>query len=264
MAISKALLSVDSAKAVKAQGYGYLNGIHYMAPASSAGVGNLCQGASQGCITHCLGIYSGQAAMVADLEHGVNNVRASRIAKARAFMANRAEYLNELGLAIAKLRRQAAADGLKPVARLNGSTDIPFERMAFVIGARLAKAIGAQAGARMTLLAAFPDVQFVDYTKIASRLVKAPANLSLTFSRSETNESECVDALAAGHNVAVIFGDGLPDTWNGYPVIDGDKHDLRHLDPIGVVVGLSPKGAKIKTDRTGFVVWGDSARRAAA
>ena len=37
-------------------------------------------------------------------------------------------------------------------------------------------------------------------------------------------------------------------------MIDGDLHDLRHLDPKGVVVGLSSKGNKVKRDMSGFVV----------
>jgi hypothetical protein len=46
----------------------------------------------------------------------------------------------------------------------------------------------------------------------------------------------------------------MPETWNGYRVINGDEHDLRHLDPKGVVVGLSPKGHKAKRSTSGFVV----------
>jgi hypothetical protein len=239
------LLSVDSAKAEKAVKYGYLNGIHYMAPASTSGF-NLCPKATQGCIDLCLGKYSGQAGMTSDLENGTNSVRESRIAKARLFMADREAYMRHLERQIARLVAKAAKAGLKPCVRLNGSTDIAFERMAYA---------GAD-GQRMTLLQRFPDVQFVDYTKIASRLDKAPANLSLTFSRSERNEAECMAALARGHNVAIVFAHGLPVSrvWNGYRVIDGDKHDLRHLDPKGIVVGLSPKGRKAKNDVSGFVL----------
>jgi hypothetical protein len=111
-------------------------------------------------------------------------------------------------------------------------------------------------GRRLTLLARFPSVQFVDYTKIASRMDKAPANLSLTFSRAENNEAECLELLAKGHNVAIVFAHGLPVSrnWNGYRVIDGDRHDLRQLDPKGCVVGLSPKGRKAKADMSGFVL----------
>ena len=68
----------------------------------------------------------------------------------------------------------------------------------------------------------------------------------------------------AGCNVAVIFGDGLPETWNGYAVIDGDLHDLRHLDPRGgVVVGLAPKGNKAKKSDSPFIVRGYAIREAA-
>jgi len=240
------LLSVDSAKAAKATGYGYLNGIHYMAPHNEAGAGNLCSHASPQCILHCLGKYSGQASMVADLENGTNSVRESRKAKARMFMSERQTYLRHLEKQIARLVAKAAREDLTPCVRLNGSTDIAFERM------RLGTS-------RQTLLERFLDVQFVDYTKVSSRFKNIPANLSLTFSRSETNESECLELLAQGHNVAVIFGKGLPETWHGYTVINGDLHDLRHKDPKGVVVGLSPKGHKAKRDTSGFVLFDYSA-----
>lgn len=235
------LLSVDSAKAEKATKYGYLNGIHYMAPYSTAGVGNLCPSATDGCKALCLGKYSGQASMVADLENGTNSTRDSRIAKARMFMSERETYLRHLERQIAKLVAKAAKAGLKPCVRLNGSTDIAFENMRY----------GPD---RLSLLDRFPDVQFVDYTKIASRLAKAPRNLSLTFSRAENNDAACLDVLARGHNVAIVFGNGLPDTWNGYTVVNGDLHDLRHLDPKGVVIGLTPKGSRAKNDTSGFVL----------
>ena len=240
MDISNRLFSVDSAKALKAQGYGYLNAIHYMAPADTAGVGNLCPDATDGCKALCLGLFSGQAAMVSDLEHGDNSVRRSRRAKAQAFMRDRAAYMAELERQIRAQQRAAARLGLTLVVRLNGSTDIAWEKIRYGEG-------------RLTLLERFREVQFVDYTKNARRLATAPANLSLTLSLSETNDAACLDALAAGHNVAIIFRKEKPATWHGFEVIDGDKHDLRHLDPKGVVVGLTPKGAKAKADRSGMV-----------
>jgi hypothetical protein len=101
----------------------------------------------------------------------------------------------------------------------------------------------------------FPDVAFVDYTKIVSRFArKLPANYHLTLSRSETNEGECLEALERGINVAVVFAD-KPATWHGFECIDGDEHDLRQLDPRGgYVIALSPKGSKAKRDLSGFVV----------
>jgi hypothetical protein len=86
---------------------------------------------------------------------------------------------------------------------------------------------------------------------------KMPENYRLTFSRSEKNEDIADGFIKRGGNVAVVFstrkGRALPDTYLGAPVIDGDEHDLRFLDPRGVVVGLRAKG-KAKTSRSDFVV----------
>jgi hypothetical protein len=117
---------------------------------------------------------------------------------------------------------------------------------------------------KRTIFDMFPHVQFVDYTKSVKRALahargELPPNYHLTFSRSETNEADCLKVLEAGGNVAVVFADGKPMRWHGYPVIDGDKHDLRHLDPRGVVVGLAPKGVKARRDTSGFVVRGEVA-----
>jgi hypothetical protein len=43
-----------------------------------------------------------------------------------------------------------------------------------------------------------------------------------------------------------------PD-WRGFPIVNGDDHDLRFLDPGPSIVALKAKG-KAKLDRTGFVV----------
>ena len=272
------IFSTDSAKAIKAGGYGYLNAIHYMAPASTAGVGNLCAHASLECIALCLGTYSGQAAMVADLENGTNSVRESRKYKARLFMKNRAVYMNETARAIIKILRKADRENLIPCIRLNGSTDISWERIRFKIDAKTSKALAVYYGEiesvdidetyyesrEFTLLSLFPIVQFVDYTKNPKRLYSKPSNLDLTLSYSARNSADCVKALLDGHNVAMVFHGGLPDWFAGFPVIDGDKHDLRHLDAKGgFIVGLSPKGNKAKKDKSGFVVdWrNDSGRK---
>jgi hypothetical protein len=86
---------------------------------------------------------------------------------------------------------------------------------------------------------------------------KMPENYRLTFSRSEKNEDIADCFIKRGGNVAVVFStkkkDALPETYLGAPVIDGDTHDLRFLDPRGVVVGLRAKG-KAKTSRSDFVV----------
>lgn len=251
------LFSTDNAKAAKASGYGYLNAVHYMAPHELAGVGNLCSHASWQCIALCLGQYSGQAAMVTDLEAGTNPTRESRKLKAQLFMRSRGDYMNRLARDIIRLDAKAQRDGLKLCVRLNGSTDIVWERVSFAIDAKTAKALRlpAYAGRVMTLPQIFPAIQFVEYTKNPTRLGKAPANLDLTLSYSGDNAQACVDALLTGHNVAMVFHGALPESFAGFPVINGDLHDLRHLDRKGgVIVGLTPKGRKAKLDQTGFVV----------
>jgi len=233
--------SVDSPKAIKANSFGWLNAINYMAPAATAGFGDFCPDASDGCRSICLGEHSGQAAMRKDGEDNV--VTISRKNKIAYFMRDRQAFLSEACYHINKLKDQALANDLKLAVRLNGSTDIAFE--------------GIRDNAGKTIFDHFPEIQFLDYTKNARRFKrKLPDNYHLTFSRSETNEAQCQELLEQGHNVAVIFAHGLPvrrKLW-GARIIDGDKHDLRFLDPRGVIVGLSPKGNKAKRDMSGFVL----------
>lgn len=266
------LFSTDSAKAAKANGYGYLNAIHYMAPHDFGGAGSVCSHATPECIAECLGWFSGQAAMTSDLENGTNSVRESRKLKAQLFMRARPDYLNRLARDILAMERKARREGLTLCVRLNGSSDIAWERLRFVPDAKTIKALAARkpvasvpaTAAPVSLVDLFHWIQFVDYTKNPGRMGKTPSNLHLTLSYSGRNEAECVAALARGCNVAVIFGDGLPETWNGHAVIDGDLHDLRHLDPRGgVVVGLAPKGNKAKKSDSPFIVRGYQEREAA-
>lgn len=239
------LFSTTSAKAIKADAFGYLNAIHYMAPHTSGGKGNLCAGASSECIELCLGKYSGQAAMVSDLESGTNSVRESRKRKAELFFADTRAYCVRLADDVGKLQAKAAKLKKLLCIRLNGSQDVPWERIRFDYGLRL----------NVTIFELFPMVQFVDYTKLPERIISPPKNLHLTFSFSGQNWTMCQKLLNLGRNVAVIFGEGLPTAYEGYEVINGDLHDLRHLDPrTGVIVGLTPKGRKAKTMKSAFIV----------
>jgi len=239
------LFSTDSAKAIKADAFGYLNAIHYMAPHTSGGVGNLCAGASPECIAACLGKYSGQAAMVADLENGTNSVRESRKRKAELFFEDPKAYCVRMADDIGKLYVKAVKLEKLLCIRPNGSQDVPWERIRFDYGTLH----------NVTIFELFPLVQFVDYTKLPERMIAPPANLHLTFSFSGHNWAMCEKLLKLGRNVAVIFGEGLPEVYQGHMVINGDLHDLRHLDPrTGVIVGLSPKGRKAKAMQSAFII----------
>jgi hypothetical protein len=227
----KSLLSIDTnAKTVKGQRKGYLTGILYLAPDRLSGLINVCVHASDGCRQTCL--YSaGRGAF--------NSVQKARIAKTAHYVKDRQAFLATLTENVASVIRKAKAKRMHPVIRLNGTSDIGWERY--------------------TVIQAFKTTRFYDYTKNYDRMLtfldgKLPSNYSLTFSRSETNEAQCLEVLKRGGNVAVVFrSKTLPTHWNGYPVINGDENDLRFLDPKGVVVGLTAKG-KAKTDTTGFVV----------
>lgn len=254
--------SVDSSKAIKAQKWGYLNAINYMAPHKSGGVGNLCSHASPACISLCLGLESGQAAMVSKAT-GTNAVRQSRERKARYFMNDRQGYMREMMLHIARLARKASKMGFWLAVRPNGSTDIAYEGIRIFVTPEFAAQLHEISGFQITsglhtIFSAFPGILFLDYTKNFNRFNRVlPSNYHLTFSRSEINDVKALELLEKGVNVAVVFRGGLPASWNGYQVIDGDEHDLRFLDPQGVkgvVVGLSPKGLKAKHDKSGFVL----------
>ena len=239
------LLSTTSHKAKLAGEFGYLNGIHYMAPARVAGVGNLCPDASEACKSICLGEHAGMVSVY-------SSVMQSRINKARTFMHDRKSYIAGLRKALALLQRQAAKQGLIPVARLNGSTDINW--------------LALHDGNRLPLVREFPGLQFVEYTKAIDRMLdycagKVASNVHLTFSFSGENWDKCEQVLRAGGNVAVCFGCDTPAKFCGFETIDGDASDLRHLDPdmrgkgCGKIVALKPKGSKAKKDTSGFVVW---------
>ena len=122
---------------------------------------------------------------------------------------------------IRKAIAYAATRGLKPVFRLNGTSDIRWKRV--------------EACGLPNVMAHFPHVQFYDYTKIANRR-DVPANYHLTFSLAENNDPQAFAALANGLNVAVVFRNkALPESYVGVPVFCGDESDLRFLDPRGVV-----------------------------
>jgi hypothetical protein len=136
-------------------------------------------------------------------------------------------------------RELARAGSMRLVARLNVVSDVAWEREF------------------PGLFAVFPTVQFMDYTKDIARVLdrNRPANYHLTFSRSEGNEEDCHRALAAGHNVTVVFREPLfPARFWSHPVIDGDVNDLRFLDQRPCIVALKAKGAGGRRDTTGFVL----------
>lgn len=229
------LLSAGSnAKTVKGDGSEYVTAIMYLTPWKSAGI-NVCPMAEEAkCIEGCLNS-AGRGAF--------NSVQAGRARKTEWFATNRETFMQQLHKDIMSFSKFCAKLGVTPCVRLNGTSDIRWE---------LIKVAGFA-----NIFEAFPDVIFYDYTKIANRKVKA-SNYHLTWSysgASDTYVQGFTKALANGLNIAVVFRnkESVPVQFNGVNVIDGDRDDLRFLDPKGVVVGLYAKG-KARKDTSGFVV----------
>lgn len=238
------LLTVGNPKIEKGIAKGYLTAVLHLAPGKLSGF-QVCPKATDGCLAACLntagrgGIAKGGNLDYAALLAGKRNViQEARIRRTRWYFEDRPAFMAALVADIHKLVKLAAKHGLKPAVRLNGTSDIPWERVA-VAGAA-------------NVMALFPTLQFYDYTKRGNRSA-LPANYRLTFSLAENNDADALAVLARGGNVAAVFrSKTLPATWNGYRVIDGDESDLRFLDPAGCVVGLYAKG-NAKRDQSGFV-----------
>ena len=231
--IKQTLLTAGNAKIVKGEKLGYLTkGIH-LAPANLSGY-ETCRWRSKGCTMACLNT-AGRGQM--------QNTQDSRIAKTRLFFEQRNDFLAKLTKEIASSIKSAIKKGMKAVFRPNLTSDIEWENIETEQGE--------------TIFQKFPETQFYDYTKSFARMKaflngELPSNYHLTFSRSEHNEKIAKLVLSMGGNVAVVFRNQLPATWNGFEVVDGDESDLRFLDKQGVVVGLIEKGLA-KKDSTGFV-----------
>lgn len=221
------LLSEANPKIVKGEKYGYLTKILHLAPHKSSGF-NVCKNASKGCSEACL-FYQGRGQMT--------SVQKARLRKTEMFFENKSEFMDTLHKEIKQTMKQAERKNMTPAIRLNGTSDIPWERVKY--------------GNHKNVFEAFPDLQFYDYTKRTDRK-DLPSNYHVTFSLSEDNDEAAKEALKNGMNVAVVFRDELPETFWGYPVYDGDDTDLRFLDPQGHVIGLKAKGSA-KKDTSGFV-----------
>lgn len=212
----KPLLSKNNKKTIKGEKLGYITYILYMSPFTQNSKGiNVCSHASAGCAESCL-VGSGM----------YENVKNGRIRKTEYFLSDRVGFLTQLKDEIAKLVKKH--DGKENVVfRLNGTSDLRYEKFKIFEG--------------KNIFESYPNVQFYDYTKNWLRFdTELPANYHLTFSRSETNGDKALELLARGINVAMVF-DNLPETYKGYPVINGDESDLRFKDGKGVIVGLKYK-----------------------
>lgn len=226
----KPLLTIGGdAKTRKGEKYGVLTGIMYLTPYLGSGR-NLCPMAEVNkCYSACL--YTAGRGKTSSVQVGRLRRTHWYNVDPRGFI----EFLIERE--IPRLIREADKRELTPMVRLNGTSDIVWERK------------------HPEVFESFPELQFYDYTKIPTRY-DLPSNYHLTWSYSGANpnaDAHMEAALHHGMNVATVFRKEVPGTWRGFTVVDGDANDIRPWDDFPVIVGLKAKGDARKDD-SGFVV----------
>jgi len=217
-------------KTNKSLALGYATYIMHLSPSKKSG-NNVCPAATPGCIASCLD-ESGRGQWVYDKKGNFNPIHKARLNRTNFFFNDRSAFLDQLKKEMESAIKSALKKGFKPAFRLNGTSDIRWENYG--------------------IIETFSDHTFYDYTKIYNRK-NIPSNYNLTFSRAESNHKETQSALVNGLNIAAVFRNELPKTFLNTRVINGDKHDLRFLDPKNSIVGLIAKG-KAKKDTSGFVI----------
>ena len=237
------LLSTGNPKVLKGIKQGYNTYILHLAPATLSGH-EVCPKRTIGCTDSCLNL-AGRGGMFKRGEV-TNVIQEARIRKTKLFFSDRDAFMALLVKDINLAFKQSARLGLIPVFRLNGTSDLSWEKYPVKMGNVIYS----------NIFNAFGFVQFYDYTKVLGRKIANIPNYHLTFSAADGNDTDVLKAIQQGYNIATVFGIKktlpMPETYLGRPVFNGDESDLRFLDPKGVVVGLYAKG-KAKKDTTGFV-----------
>lgn len=233
--------SIGQAK--KATGLSYLGGINisakmiknkkvfnqrtyslYLAPAKLSGY-EVCKFASTFCRKGCLNT-SGRAGMEHNMEK--KTITNARIKKTRLFFEHKQFFMDWLVAEIQMEKNKAEANGEGFSIRLNCTSDIDWAQV--------------EAKNGYNIFELFPTVDFYDYTKNPAKFINKPNNYHLTFSFSGENWVQCEALLTQGHNIAVVFNlskkEPLPESFEGYKVVDGDISDYRIADERGVIIGL--------------------------
>jgi len=226
------LLSTANPKIQKGTKLGYLSFILHLAPADLSGR-ETCPKRTAGCTAACLNT-AGRGGMFKRGET-TNSIQRARIRKTQYFFSDRAGFMLDLAYDIQKAIRFAEKQGLTPVIRLNGTSDLSWEKYEVPVFCT------------ENIFELFPNVQFYDYTKVLGRKVKHIPNYHLTFSKADGNDSDVAEALMQGMSVVAVY-DEIPAD-----VPSADETDLRFLDPKGIMLGLKAKG-RAKKDYSGFVI----------
>ena len=220
------LMTMSNGKTLKGEALGYLTAILYLMPHSSGGSVTLCPHSTPACREMCL---SGSGLS------GLPRAMGAKQRRTDLFLSDRTAFIGAIARDIRRLAELAAREGMRPVVRLNGTSDIMWERVA------------------PELFTQFPHVQFMDYTKIPlTHRHTRPPNYHLTYSvEGAADMGRAVDYLRDAQSVAVVVPEAVKDVLTGTwleigdglaTFVDGDENDLRFLDGPASVVLLKPKG----------------------
>lgn len=200
----------SSQKISKGEKLNYLTLVLYLSASRNAGI-DICSHASTGCRAACL-VFSGHALI--EERSNKNTIAVSRCVKTWLTMFRRdlAELLIQSEIISAS--KKADRKGMEFAVRLNGTSDLDFS----------------------DVIAANPEIQFYDYSKVNTRPLFA--NYHLTFSFSTILRMQHYrDALAKGQRIAFPVADldeclAIPGTYSM------DTTDLRFLDSGEAKFGL--------------------------
>jgi len=227
-------LPTASPKLIKSNGMGYYNAGIGLAQANLSATNN-CAGSTPDCRKLCLGNF-GRAEFLPQLMQ-------IRVNRSNFLHRHRELAWDTMLPQLMAIDRRAKREGLEIAFRPDITSDKNWDLIL------------------PQLFEIFPNWKFYGYTKLRSKITrylagKNPVIPTFSWSDRLLNQSDGSDyansILNAGINIAVVFYDRttlagkLPRTFLGRTVIDGDKHDLRFLDPRGVIVGLKPKLPKSK------------------
>lgn len=214
-----------SVKTIKGESRGILTGVVYMSPAKKieADLYSCSNFIEAECSGPCL----------AGSGHG-GDAQATKARKDRLDLLIKSPslFFEILSREIFRLEKKAAKEGMSTAYRLNGTTDLRWDRI--IYNGR-------------SIFQHYSKLQWYDYTKnIETYKAHSLLGVDMTFSFYRAVDRNVLqDLLDNGGKVAIAYYDEKPLTQRigdrDYRVIDGDEHDARFLDPKGVIVALKYK-----------------------
>lgn len=210
------ILSLNNRKFKKTEQYGIVEAGLSLLPFNLANEKiNLCSHASPSCKNSCLNFVG---------NNSFPRVQESRKLKTLSFLNDRKGFLLKVSDEITQLK--SIYKNL--VIRLNVYSDINFQKY--------------KLKDNLSIFEIHPDVTFLDYTKNPYNVSLFP-NYHIIYSADRYNVTDdmIINKLKKGENVAMVFKDKIPKTWNGFEVIDGDKSDLEWIGKKGIISGLKFK-----------------------